>query len=322
MSKFLAGVAALVVLPLLALVILLSSASSTPANASGGGVGGGLAAGAVPAADVPWVSKAAATCPVLTPSLVAAQTQTESGWNPNAVSPVGAEGLAQFMPGTWPGYGRDDNGDGTADPFDPPDAIMALARYDCALYDQVSGLPSADKVALMLAAYNAGPGAVLAASGIPPYPETQAYVQTIEALAAKLAGPPAAGPVPVNDPVAAKAIAFARSRLGLPYQWGGTGPLYDCSGLTQASYAYAGVALPRTTPMQFAYGPRIPVSTIAPGDLIFFASDGTAAAPGHVAIYLGGGQMLDAPHTGAVLHIGPLWGTPTGATRPAALARH
>ncbi len=74
--------------------------------------------------------------------------------------------------------------------------------------------------------------------------------------------------------------------------------------------------------MQFAYGPRVPASTIAPGDLIFFASDGTAAAPGHVAIYLGGGQMLDAPHTGAVLHIGPLWGTPTGATRPAALAGH
>ncbi len=76
MSKFLAGVAALVVIPLLALVILLSAASSTPAAASGGGVGGGLAAGAVPAAYVPWVSKAAATCPVLTPSLVAAQTQT------------------------------------------------------------------------------------------------------------------------------------------------------------------------------------------------------------------------------------------------------
>jgi len=326
MAKLVTGVSALVVASLLALVVLLSAAGTNPAAAAGG-VGGGLAPGAVPAAYAPWVAKAAGSCPVLTPSLVAAQLQVESGWDPAAVSPAGAQGLAQFMPGTWPGYGRDENGDGTADPRDPPDAIMALARYDCALSGQVASVPAGDKVGLMLAAYNAGPGAVLTAGGVPPYPETQAYVQAIEALANKLAGPPpvagAAAPaalVAVNDPVAAKAIEFAQTKLGLPYEWGGADPLYDCSGLTQAAYAAAGVSLPRSSEQQFAYGPQVPVSSIQPGDLIYFPSDGTAAAPGHVAIYLGGGQMLDAPHTGAVIHIGPLWGTPSGATRPAALA--
>ena len=327
MAKLVTGVSALVVACLLALVVLLSAAGTNPAAAAGG-VGGGLAPGAVPAAYAPWVAKAAGSCPVLTPSLVAAQLQVESGWDPAAVSPAGAQGLAQFMPGTWPGYGRDENGDGTADPRDPPDAIMALARYDCALSGQVASVPAGDKVGLMLAAYNAGPGAVLTAGGIPPYPETQAYVQAIEALANKLAGPPppaAGGPAPAalvaaNDPVAAKAVEFAQTKLGLPYEWGGAGPLYDCSGLTQAAYAAAGVSLPRSSQQQFAYGPQVPVSSIQPGDLIYFPSDGTPAAPGHVAIYLGGGQMLDAPHTGAVIHIGPLWGTPSGATRPAALA--
>lgn len=323
MTKVLGGLLILAVVPVLILAILLSSASSAPA-ASTGGVGGGLVPGAVPAPYVPWVLQAASTCTVLTPSLVAAQIQQESGWNPDAISPVGAEGLAQFMPGTWSTYGRDENTDGSANPLDPPDAIMALGRYDCALHDLVAALPAADKVGLMLAAYNAGPGAVLAAGGIPPYPETQSYVRAIEGLANTLTGPPVSGTGTgtISDPVIAKAVEFARSKLGLPYQWGGAGPLYDCSGLTQAAYAAAGVSIPRTTTEQFSYGPHVPISALAPGDLVFFASDGTAEAPGHVGIYLGGDLMLDAPHTGAVIHIGPLWATPTGATRPAALAGH
>jgi murein DD-endopeptidase MepM/ murein hydrolase activator NlpD len=109
-------------------------------------------------------------------SLVAAQLQQESGWNPDARSPAGAQGLAQFMPGTWQTYGNGGN------PFHPEDAIAALGRYMAALKEQVRPFAADDAgelVRLTLAAYNAGPGAVQEHSGIPPYPETQQYVEKI-----------------------------------------------------------------------------------------------------------------------------------------------
>jgi surface antigen len=117
-------------------------------------------------------------------TLLAAQIEQESGWDPNAVSHVGARGLAQFMPATWAQYGQG------ADPFDPEAAIVAQARYMADLYDQVGSLAAndEDRIRFALAAYNAGPGAVLNAGGVPPYPETQRYVQTITAAAGASAG--------------------------------------------------------------------------------------------------------------------------------------
>ena len=92
---------------------------------------------------------------------------------------------------------------------------------------------------------------------------------------------------------AGKAVAFAYAQLGKPYQWGATGPgAYDCSGLVQASWAAAGVSIPRTTYDQWASLPHVSSSALEPGDLLFF--DGI----GHVAIYVGGGYMIDAPRTG------------------------
>jgi peptidoglycan DL-endopeptidase CwlO len=93
---------------------------------------------------------------------------------------------------------------------------------------------------------------------------------------------------------------------GTPYVWGGTSPQgFDCSGLTQYVYAQLGVQLPRTSEMQATAGS--PVSSLAaaqPGDLVFFAgSDGTASSPGHVGIYIGNGQMIDAPHTGSAVEV-------------------
>jgi peptidoglycan DL-endopeptidase CwlO len=112
---------------------------------------------------------------------------------------------------------------------------------------------------------------------------------------------------------AAKAIAFAKAQLGKPYVWGATGPnSYDCSGLVQAAWRAAGVDLPRTTWDQVKVGTRVPVADLEPGDLIFYYSDIS-----HVAMYIGNGQMIQAPHTGAVIDIQPITEMPIyGATRP------
>jgi Transglycosylase SLT domain/D-alanyl-D-alanine carboxypeptidase/Putative Flp pilus-assembly TadE/G-like len=112
--------------------------------------------------------------------LIAAQLMAESNFNPNAVSPAGAQGIAQFMPGTAASYGLDD-------PFDPEQAINAQAHLMSDLLRQFHSIP------LALAAYNAGPGAVAACDCVPPYPETQAYVARILGLldgAGELAAPP------------------------------------------------------------------------------------------------------------------------------------
>jgi len=112
-----------------------------------------------------------------------------------------------------------------------------------------------------------------------------------------------------------KAVAFAYAQLGKPYQWGATGPgSYDCSGLVQAAWASAGVSIPRTTYAQWAALPHISTSALEPGDLLYF--DGV----GHVAIYVGGGYIIDAPQTGQDVQKIPLAGwyksTLVGAARP------
>jgi peptidoglycan DL-endopeptidase CwlO len=108
----------------------------------------------------------------------------------------------------------------------------------------------------------------------------------------------------------AQVIAFltaAESRLGLPYVWGGDGPTqFDCSGLVQWSLAQAGVVMPRVAADQALTGPAVPLSQLAPGDLLFYHTDPTA--PGyisHVAIYLGDGEMEQAPEPGLDVQVVP-----------------
>jgi cell wall-associated NlpC family hydrolase len=127
-----------------------------------------------------------------------------------------------------------------------------------------------------------------------------------------------AGTTPPND-VAAGAIAAARTRLGDPYVWGATGPdTFDCSGLTQWSYAHVGVQLPRVAADQWNAGPHVPLSQLEPGDLLFWATDVTNPVTiHHVAMYVGDGLMIAAPHTGDVVKIQPVYLTGyIGATRP------
>jgi peptidoglycan DL-endopeptidase CwlO len=95
-------------------------------------------------------------------------------------------------------------------------------------------------------------------------------------------------------------LTAALSRLGMRYVWGGAGPLvFDCSGLVQWSMRQAGITMPRVAVNQAQTGPRIPLSELEPGDLLFYHTDPTAPTYiSHVAIYLGKGLMLQAPQPG------------------------
>jgi len=123
---------------------------------------------------------------------------------------------------------------------------------------------------------------------------------------------------------AARAIEFALAQRGLPYVWGGDGPNngdagFDCSGLTTAAYAYAGVTLPRTAHTQFYAGPHVPDgATLQPGDLVFY---GVPSRVHHVGLYIGGGRMVNAPTFGEPLQLAYVryqGDDYVGATRPAA----
>ncbi len=111
----------------------------------------------------------------------------------------------------------------------------------------------------------------------------------------------------------ALAVRTALTQLGKPYLWGGVGPLgFDCSGLTMTSWAAAGVAIPRTAAEQAASGvPVADLFSLQPGDLLFLAgTHGTAAAPGHVGMYIGAvggvGYLVNAPRTGRTVEIEPV----------------
>ena len=231
---------------------------------------------------------------------------------------AGAGGPMQFLASTWSEYGLDADNDGIADRWDPADAIFSAANYL-----QASGAPGNDEAALY--AYN----------------HSQAYVQQVLAWAALYTETSAApdngtgttdtAPVPSlsgGSTVAQAAVAYALSQLGTPYQWGGENPgvAFDCSGLTQAAYAAAGVGLPRVAQAQYDAGPPVPAGQpLEPGDLVFFGDSTTSVD--HVGIVVGAGEMVDAPYTGAVVRIEPFPTRPgaafgqltyLGATRPAA----
>ncbi|HEY5455206.1 MAG TPA: C40 family peptidase [Acidothermaceae bacterium] len=131
---------------------------------------------------------------------------------------------------------------------------------------------------------------------------------------------PTAAPVAAKAPAAvaqaasgkvAKLLAFAYAQLNKPYRFGGAGSrVYDCSGLVMRAAAAAGISLAHSAAAQQRSGHRVPLSQLQPGDLVFWGSPAY-----HVGIYVGGGKILDAPHTGTVVQIQSLWGRPSSATR-------
>jgi cell wall-associated NlpC family hydrolase len=127
--------------------------------------------------------------------------------------------------------------------------------------------------------------------------------------------------VPAPTEAAATAIAEATTHIGQPYLWGATGPgAFDCSGLTLTAYRAAGIALPRTAAQQWYSGPQVGLGDLAPGDLLFWAYDVTNPSTiHHVALYVGNGLMIAAPHSGDVVKVQPVYlDGYIGANRPSA----
>lgn len=119
-------------------------------------------------------------------------------------------------------------------------------------------------------------------------------------LAGGFSGPPprAHGRIP------AIAVNAALSQLGKPYVWGAAGPdAYDCSGLMLWSYAHAGIYLPHFSGYQYDAGPHVPIGALAPGDLVFYSSNGAPTGIHHVAMYIGSGSIVEAPTEGIPVRV-------------------
>ena len=288
-------VGALLVVPALTMSLMFAS--------GGGGKDGEeekKADGAVPV-NVPAeyqadVSRAGTICPEISAAVIAVQIGKESSWQPQAKSSKGALGLAQFMPDTWKTEGKDGDGDGAADPMNAHDAIYSQGHFMCSLAAQMKKLIDAGKVKgevlnLALAAYNAGPGAVEEYGGIPPFTDTQNYVQQItqKVAQAKSGGGGGSGG---DGSRGSKILATARSKLGKPYVWGAASDDvgYDCSGLVQVAYAAAGIELAHSSATQCTAGSRVSQDQAQPGDLVCW--------DGHVALYAGNNTIVEAATEG------------------------
>jgi cell wall-associated NlpC family hydrolase len=315
-----------------AFIVVILAGGDPPAAAAGpGGTGSGLRTGSVPRQYAALVMSAGSMCAAAPPSIIASQIEQESGWNPRAVSAKGAQGISQFMPTTWSAWSLPGQS-----AFDPAAAIPAQGRFDCALArdmiaaQQAGRLPtSLSATQLMLAAYNAGPNAVLGAGGIPSNGETPSYVSRIIAGAARYADTTGAT-LPAGSGLGARIVAAAMSQIGVPYAWDGgvfTGPSrglcipgaaandcnvvgFDCSGLVlYAAYQASGGRLRLSHFVQDEIDAAAPIarSALRAGDLIGFTEPGVSLRQSHhIGIYLGANQMVDAPESGSLVRVDDL----------------
>ena len=276
----------------LLVAVLAAGAGAGVASLLGGGdsAPSATATSEIPAAMLTLYEQAAASCPGLPWSVLAAIGQVESDQGrDDATSSAGAEGPMQFLPSTFAEYDEPvpPGGANPPSPDDPTDAIYAAARDLCA--------------------NGARDGADLSAA-VFDYNHSESYVAEVLDLANSY-GETAAEAVATGT-AGGIALDWALAQVGTPYVWGGETPGvgFDCSGLVQAAYKVAGVSLPRVAQDQFDAGARLPPGApLEPGDLVFFGG-----GPGdveHVGLYVGvqDGQavMVDAPHTGADVRVEP-----------------
>jgi cell wall-associated NlpC family hydrolase len=318
----LGGLIALVAL-VAAVVLALASMIVTGPDAGGPGAAGGgsgAAGGPVAAGDIPpellgFYVAAAGICPGLDWSVLAAIGKIESDHGRSNLPGVksganafSAEGPMQFLPSTWTAVVAAHPVPGSPSPniYDPHDAIFTAAAYLCS-----NGAGNPATLSRAIFQYNHSAAYVAQVLDQARRYAAQAVSGNDRAPAGSTGRTAAGGG---NRSLVAAALSFARAQIGRPYVWGGNGPGFDCSGLTHAAYAAAGVELPRTAATQFAIGPRLPPSApLQPGDLVFYG-----APVSHVVLYIGDDQVIQAQQPGTRIGIWPLARTGyVGATRPA-----
>ncbi len=328
---------------LLVTASLIAAAVGTVASQLlGGGAAGTsdpspLALNDIPPVYLSLYEQAAMTCPGLDWTILAGigKVETDHGRShlPGVASGrnfAGAEGPMQFLPATFDAYARPvpDGGVNPPSPYDPPDAIYAAARMLCA-----NGAANGQDVHGAIYAYN----------------HTETYVADVLAAAESYAGaatPSKSGATSSNGewtPAIGQAIADrALKWLGWPYTFDGgnaDGPTYgravdydsrndasvygfDCSGLTL--YALAPWrSLDHYAATQYTQAGEMhpTIAQLLPGDLVFWSDNGAIAGIGHVAVYLGGGRVVQAPYSGAYIEVTPIDQVESGyygATRPLA----
>lgn len=177
------------------------------------------------------------------------------------------------------------------------DAAAAKAAAEAQARQQAAAAAAAKAQAAAAAAPAATPRAAAA-----PRAAATPRAAAPKASAAPAAPAPALPVAPVGSGAGA-AIAAAQSVMGTPYKWAGASPSggFDCSGLTMWAWARAGKSLPHSSGAQYAATQRISLDQLQPGDLVFFNNPIS-----HVGLYIGGGQMIHAPHTGDVVRVAPI----------------
>ncbi|MGX1881248.1 NlpC/P60 family protein [Streptomyces sp. NPDC055287] len=132
-------------------------------------------------------------------------------------------------------------------------------------------------------------------------------------LASGALGSPGSAATRAPSRLGGRALAYAVRQIGKPYVWGAEGPgSFDCSGLTSQAWAHAGREIPRTSQEQWRQLPKVALPDLRPGDLVIYFPKAT-----HVAIYLGKGQVVQAPRPGARVKVSPIAANPVlGAVRP------
>ena len=298
-------VVAVISAPVLFVVLLLMLLGGAAADAvATPAVPGDLRPGTVPSEYEALVQRAAQTCSGITGSLLAAQLEQESGWNARALSPVGAQGLAQFMPGTWLTQGVDGDGDGVRDPFDPADAIASQASFMCKLLAAVATDRNltGDPINLALAAYNAGLGAVQRYHRVPPYAETQGYITRIRKLLDTYTDPAASviGDGPAGNWVRPLQGGTITSRFG--YRWGKLHAGIDF-GTPVGTPIYAasdGTVLSAGPASGFGYWVKLQhpgnVTTVYGHISRWVVTVGQAVQAGHLIAYSGNEGLSTGPH--------------------------